>query len=527
MKQQKHLYKALFFIINFILAYLAYNVLISNELTNTYDGLWHGANHQAAGWEISIGRWFWPTANSIFHNNIEPEPFTSSLSLAMIVFGSCLIIQMFDLWEHWYSFLITLGITINTTVCSFLSYRYMSPIFSFSFLTSIIVVWSIIQFNKKEALPSKLAGIIISTFFFAISLGLYQANIGCTCLLILVWLIYLLGHEKNWKNIAIFAIQGILIFICGCLLYNFLWKYELAKYGIQPSDYNGANNVSITYIIQSLPKRINLSYYTWDQFFSCKTSVIFNALADNRFVFLLYSLFFIVIILVIMEITSNAVNIKDGIIRAVLALLFFTLFPIASTIFYLLSPDSSFIGIQMTMPMIITVPILICLLPNQIFKTKINTALYDGGKKAYLLFTMAAIYGSFLQVSVDQHSMLQSKRSALALMDGIIADIENDDLNKYFVFLGKPANNPLYRKNDLWEKANSYTKYGDFWLENECNTMSYYGLLRDAGYNLPFNGDHSFWHYLEQQEDIKNMPAYPDKGYYQIIDNNIVIKVSY
>ena len=56
MKQQKHLYKTLVFIISFILVSFAYIVLISNELTNTRDGLWHGINYQSFSWEYGIGR---------------------------------------------------------------------------------------------------------------------------------------------------------------------------------------------------------------------------------------------------------------------------------------------------------------------------------------------------------------------------------------------------------------------------------------------------------------------------------------
>ena len=189
MKQQKHLNKILFFIISFLLVSLAYIILISNELPNTRDGLWHGINYQSFSWEYSIGRWLWPFASSSLYNNIAPEPFISSLSLALFVLGACFIIQMFDLWEHKYIYLISLGITINVTVCACLSYLYQSPIFGASFLTSILAVWSVTQLNKNENIYYKLAGIIISTFFIVCTLALYQTHIGCTCLLMLAWLI--------------------------------------------------------------------------------------------------------------------------------------------------------------------------------------------------------------------------------------------------------------------------------------------------------------------------------------------------
>ena len=276
-----------------------------------------------------------------------------------------------------------------------------------------------------------------------------------------------------------------------------------------------------------MPERIRLSYYSWDQFFSCKTPVKYNALADNRFVFLLYLFFLAVIILVIINIVSNAADVKWGITRAILALLLFALFPIASCVFYLLAPDSGFFEIQMTIPMMINIPILICLLPSQIYKTKISAALYGGSKKLCLLFTMIIIYGNYLQVSVDQHLMLQCKRTTLALMDRIISDIEINEypnLDKQFIFLGRPTDNPLYRKDPLWDKGNEYARYGDLFIYE--TDLSYNGLLRDGGYNLAINWDVSKRYAYEQLDNVINMPAYPEKGYYQIIDDNIIVKVS-
>lgn len=48
-----------------ILCVFAYIVIVSNELTNTYDGLWQGSYYAGYSWVLSIGRWFWPVVGIV------------------------------------------------------------------------------------------------------------------------------------------------------------------------------------------------------------------------------------------------------------------------------------------------------------------------------------------------------------------------------------------------------------------------------------------------------------------------------
>lgn len=46
-------------------AVVVYFPLMSQKLTNTFDGLWMDTYYIAGGWELSIGRWLWPLADAL------------------------------------------------------------------------------------------------------------------------------------------------------------------------------------------------------------------------------------------------------------------------------------------------------------------------------------------------------------------------------------------------------------------------------------------------------------------------------
>ena len=55
-KSFKDHYKDILFMT--FVSFLLYSVMITNELTNTYDGMWRGDYGFIGPWELSIGRWF-------------------------------------------------------------------------------------------------------------------------------------------------------------------------------------------------------------------------------------------------------------------------------------------------------------------------------------------------------------------------------------------------------------------------------------------------------------------------------------
>lgn len=102
--------------------------------------MWSGNYALSGRWELSIGRWFWLYIDRL-RMGISSEPLTSCLALFLIIIGNMLLLDIFGQIGRKTGYLAGIIILSSTTVCSYLSYRYMSPTFGASFFLSILAAW--------------------------------------------------------------------------------------------------------------------------------------------------------------------------------------------------------------------------------------------------------------------------------------------------------------------------------------------------------------------------------------------------
>ena len=60
--------------------------LVSQRLTNAYDGMWTTAEYRAGGWELSNGRWLWPVF-SFLRFSLQLEPINAVVCLMLVSLG--------------------------------------------------------------------------------------------------------------------------------------------------------------------------------------------------------------------------------------------------------------------------------------------------------------------------------------------------------------------------------------------------------------------------------------------------------
>ena len=166
------------FIVGLVFSCIIYFSLISNQLVNSNDGLWEYSYYKAGKWSLSLGRWFWIYIDRL-RFGISTEPITSLISLSLFSSGFIFIADMFELGKSKLSYLASMLFLSSTVICFSLSYRFMSPTFGLAFLLSVLAVWVLIKWNGK------ILTIGVSGLLMALSMGLYQAYIGCTCILLL------------------------------------------------------------------------------------------------------------------------------------------------------------------------------------------------------------------------------------------------------------------------------------------------------------------------------------------------------
>lgn len=117
------------FFILFITGIVVYFPILSQGLTNTYDGLWQPTYRAAGGWEISLGRWLWPYWDRL-HFGIQSGHINTMFTIAVFALGLTLAKACMSRGNSLISILAGCLFMANTGVCISLSYPSMSGVFA-------------------------------------------------------------------------------------------------------------------------------------------------------------------------------------------------------------------------------------------------------------------------------------------------------------------------------------------------------------------------------------------------------------
>jgi hypothetical protein len=270
----------------------------------------------------------------------------------------------------------------------------MAITFSLSYLFSVLGAFSFVamyRYNRNIITYS-----ILSIGFITLSLGLYQANLGCTLILLSLVLIknlWQLQKESIWNYLKK-IIHAIVMIGCACILYAVIWKIFLSLMHTQKSTYHGAASISVVSILSSLPRSIHAAYTAFLQYFMPGQ---WQNIYQQKYIFLfiVFALFTIITIYSIVH--------KAKWSNKILSLICIALLPLFANVCLLLAPDADGMQLQMTMPMAMILPGLIAMIDS------IN--IQDNHLKLIKLLFFA--FGNVMMVSTDQHVMLQSKIQAL------------------------------------------------------------------------------------------------------------------
>ena len=323
-------------------------------------------------------------------------------------------------------------------------------------------------------------------------------------MLALLYIIRLLQEDDDYKRIIRYLSKFAISLLSSFVVYKIIWDLTLKLWQIQAVDYKGADSVTVTKIIAGFPKSFLSTYREFFRYFfqnELKHNIYQRLLAFGALMIVLFALN---MILGGRKLTGKI--------------------PPAANIAMILAVDAGEAAIQMTMPIATVFPFLLCVTDIGDCRNRLVRAV-DWLRIAIVLFTL---FGSFLMVSVDQHVMLKSRDNATAMMNRVAVDLgEDQNPEGGFVFVGKLADNPNFLKDQLWDRANQYARYGDFHIfvygDNRAN-FSYFGLLRDSGLNFTFNWNNVYWGEIVQREDVQAMPLYPEDGYIKQIGRTIVVK---
>lgn len=498
-----------FFVTGFIFSVVIYFLLMSNQLVNSEDGLWEYSYYKAGKWSLSIGRWFWLYIDRL-RFGISTEPITSLITLVCYSAGFIFILDLFKLGKNKIGYLVSMLFLSSTAVCISLSYRFMSPTFGLAFLLNVLAAWVIIKWQNK------VVSVLVSGGLIAFAMGLYQAYIGCTCVILVGYFIYALQKEEaGLKNIITDIIKAFLAAVVGGALYVGILNMHLAVFHMNMAEYNGANMYSLSNTIKSLPASIANTYRVFIRYF-IEGYYKINILQAGQ-IYLIAFIFAIIILIL-----GFIKTVKISKIKAVIYLLFVLAMPVASNAVLLIA-TVAWTSLQMTAPMALCIPILLCV------ETKIICSHKKWLGWINILLLAVMLYGNIYQVQIDQNAMLEGKVSTTTIANEIIDDLGEqgylDSELKYCV-IGNPSCNDLFRTSVIYDKANGYARFGSWSTDNTCNRRSWQGAFSNlCGINLEICTAPEYDAVLAD-EAVQNMEVYPKEGYISQIGDIVVIKVA-
>lgn len=508
-------------------AVMVYFPLISLKLTNTVDGLWTTAEYMAGAWELSNGRWFW-LVTSFLRFSLQLEPINAVVCLVLVSLGVTKLHMTFKTVHErrtscldWLAGLCYLA---NTVIGCYLSFAHQSVEFGLAFYLSVLAAVCVIRSRSIAA------GVAQGAFLLALSLGLYQTDLACFCMVLLAWFLVLLFRGEEGIKLRYYIAKCLGSAVCGAALYLLILKITLWATGTAMADYQGGADISVSGILKNLPSSVEKCYELFYRYFF-GTLVKHNMLQETAVVF---ALIFCVVGAALACRLVRLIRRKDweNTFYGTAALL---VLPMMCTVFMVATSQASFY-IPMSGGLALFLPVCFWLLDSsQEGETACDAfrKCWNKAEKALILLTAAAVvYGSVFMSAIDQQAMYEGRKATKQIADLVASELVAEgyyDLPEKLpvMLVGRPSANPLFRTHVIYWDANDYAQVGLFKKENAATMRySWNAVFRDlTPMQLELCSD-EVYDELIRTEEIKRMPTFPEKGSIQEMDGVYVIKIS-
>ena len=168
---------------------ILYSLMMTQQLTNTFDGLWHQNYHHAGVGELSSGRWLLVLVDKLVMGT-HADPVISIVALALYVIGFLFVLDLFNPTRKSVQCLCMALFISSTLISTTLSYRYTSLGYGLSFLLAVLSIYAIIKIRNHYF------GICISGILLGLSMACYQAYLATFCIIAVFYAIYCLLYRQ-------------------------------------------------------------------------------------------------------------------------------------------------------------------------------------------------------------------------------------------------------------------------------------------------------------------------------------------
>ncbi|MCR5715376.1 MAG: glucosyltransferase domain-containing protein [Lachnospiraceae bacterium] len=510
-KQQTQLYtwmkSSLSYVIFAVLAgVIVYFSLMSNDLVNHLDGIWHPSNFIAGDWEISLGRGLQRYADRARFGLVS-SAWNSVLVFLLLGIADYVVIDRFQLKHTVYAYLLIFATIANPVVCEAITYSYMSVNFALAYFFAVSAF--AVAAGELHSVRGNILQLLCGAVLFGISMAFYQAYICVFAVLAGYWLmkeLTLKMTKEVLQRLGYFA--GT--FLLGGLIYLLITKLLLLRAGIEMASYRGASGISLLSVIMNLPTSIVTA---------CKETYRY-AVNQNLSMGLEFSSIVITLLLIGMAalFLRHAIRLfRESVSKGICFVILILLLPLMASIVCVIAVGSSITGL-MAMGILMSV-LLAGVLADQHRAETIGTIALLTVLSWYLVST----------VENDQIALKEGTVATNQIADNALAAMSEEGLLTQadcVAFVGRAAENPYFYKSTAYEMANDYAQFGRWSTDARNNRVTWNGILTTlCGIQLTFCDDETYTA-LIQSETIAEMPCYPAEGYLEIVDGVLVVKIS-
>ncbi len=484
-----------------------YFTLLSQDLYNSFDGLWEFSNYQAGEWERSIGRWFWPYIDRL-RFGVVSYALNSMITLFLDSLALTLLADLFEIREKKTAFLLGAFFIVSPVTCDVLSYSFMSPTFGTAFLLSVLSAYCILRAARLGT------AVLGGGMLLACSMGSYQAYIGVLCAVLLFFVMKEVLRGAQLKTAGALVQRSVLGVAAGGVLYKLVTVLVSRIYQVPLDDYKGANDVTVWNMIVKLPERLGQAYADFYGYFCTDrlqrlifgSDLAYGAVLVLIFVFAGYML-----------LVWGKKNPRSALLFALL----FAAVPAVCNVTLLIATEAGTV-LLMAGAMALVPALFLALF----YHTCRKRLLYQ----VYAVVLCAALWINVCIVNNDQTAMREGRTGVTTLTQNILSRLMDegylDEGNQWFAFVGTPAENRLFKKSSAWEMANDYAAFGRWLVDPNCNRHSWEGMVTErCGVFLNLCESAKYEEILAGGE-VEEMPIFPKDGCIKIINDVIVVKVS-
>ena len=496
---------------------IVYSLLMVNQLVNQLDGMWHGSISYAGAHEVGIGRWLWPLLDK-GRGYLSPDPVTSIISVAVFAAAFILVMDAAGIGNRVAAYLGSFLFIVNTGILASLSYRYMSPTFAFSCFFAATAGYLLVRVKVNGVLRN-IACAAAGAVFIACMMGLYQAELGCLCLLILVYCLRkLISGDGSLPDLGRKLARALISLIFGALLYFAMVNVQLQVYDTSMSRYGGAENYGVAETISHFFERIPATYRYFAYYYAN------DRIKTTYFPKEIYVLVYGIILLGFIPVIYR--TIKRSIAGGVLAAGCLLLIPAACNSIFFIAFEAE-PQIQMIIPVSMCIPLLL----GMCLENTADIGWQRYGRAVIPVVMAVVLYGSYIMTIYDQQSMYMGMNSMKELGSEIVTELIRDDLyHPYYsyVFVGRPADSPVYAKNDaVIARANRNAAMGTWNADDEkWATQSWQSFWEhQMGIALRVAGEDALNAALSDPY-VQSMPVFPERGSCALVNDVVVVKLA-